>query len=199
MPSPSPPGSPSLPDNGHRPAGAVFIDRDGVINRRRPDHVKSWAEFEFLPGVLTALAELRQLAVPVAVITNQSVVGRRLIAQEDLDAIHQQMLEQVRDAGGRIDRIYVCPHHPKAGCACRKPAPELLVRASGEMAVELAASVMIGDAPTDILAARSAGCQPILVAHPYRDRAIDGVPKVRDLREAVALLPSLLKLEVTVC
>src|ERR1700693_1615644 len=91
---------------------AVFLDRDGVINQQRPDHVKSWDEFEFLPGVLDALARLHQMKVRVAVVTNQAVVGRGLIQENDLLAIHERMRATVALAGGNIERIYSCVHAP---------------------------------------------------------------------------------------
>src|SRR5437588_10968878 len=85
---------------------AVFLDRDGVINRRRLDHVKSWAEFEFLPGSLEALAELRRNGLRVVVVTNQSVVGRGFLTQDELTAIHCQMTSLLEAARGAIGVLY---------------------------------------------------------------------------------------------
>ena len=85
---------------------AVFLDRDGVINRRRPDHVKAWDEFEFLPGVLAALVTLRSMNTPVVVVTNQGVVGRGLLSAEALVRIHTRMLQTIRAAGGHVEAIY---------------------------------------------------------------------------------------------
>src|SRR5438094_10595507 len=108
-PSPSPPGRRCLPD---APVPAVFLDRDGVINRRRPDHVKAWEEFEFLPGVLAALASLRSMNTPVVVVTNQGAVGRGLLSAEALGRIHTRMLQAIRAAGGHVEAIYACLHAP---------------------------------------------------------------------------------------
>jgi len=163
---------------------AVFLDRDGVINRRRPDHVKTWDEFEFLPGVLAALATLRSMNAHVVVVTNQGAVGRGLLTPEDLGRIHTRMLQTIRAAGGHVEAIYACLHAPGDGCACRKPAPTLFQRASAELGIRLSDSIMVGDSPTDVAAARAAGCRPVLIdggeaAHD------DDVVAVKDLAAAV--------------
>jgi D-glycero-D-manno-heptose 1,7-bisphosphate phosphatase len=172
-------------------ARAVFLDRDGVINRRRLDHVKSWGEFEFLPGTLDALAQLRRMGLRSVVITNQSAVGRGLISEEQLFSIHQQMTMLIAEAGGLIERIYICPHLPSARCACRKPAAELFLRASRELGIDLRLSTMIGDSRTDVEAARAVGSVPILIADGQVNRE-DDVSVVRDLAQAVGLIPQLL-------
>lgn len=169
---------------------AVFLDRDGVINRRRLDHVKSWEEFEFLPGTLGALAELRRMGLRSVVITNQSAVGRGLLSEEQLSSIHQRMTSRIADAGGVIERIYTCTHTPSASCGCRKPATELFLRASRELRIELRGSIMIGDSRTDVEAAQAIGSVPILVADGEVTRE-NGVPVVRDLAQAVRLIPEL--------
>jgi D-glycero-D-manno-heptose 1,7-bisphosphate phosphatase len=142
---------------------AVFLDRDGVINIKRPDHVKSWEEFEFLPGVLSALARLKLLGWPVVVVSNQAVIGRRLASQRVVDNIHVRMLSEVLQGGGRLDQIFYCPHHPNDGCNCRKPKPGLLLQAAQAMDLDLRNSFMIGDAESDIQAALEVGCWPILI------------------------------------
>ena len=141
----------------------VFVDRDGVINRRRPDHVKSWSEFEFLPSALEALCGLNRSGVRTVVITNQSVVGRGLVSAAQLGEIHALMSDAIRRSGGEIAAIYVCPHAPELGCACRKPAPGLLMQAKAELALDLDSCVMVGDGECDIEAAAAAGCRAILV------------------------------------
>jgi D-glycero-D-manno-heptose 1,7-bisphosphate phosphatase len=170
---------------------AVFLDRDGVINRRRLDHVKSWAEFEFLPGAVEALAQLRRMGLRSIVITNQSAVGRGLLTQEQLSSIHRQMTSHITEAGGVIERIYVCSHTPNANCGCRKPETELFLRASYELGIELAGSIMIGDSRTDVEAAHAIGSLAILVAENGEAKRDNGVPVVRDLAQAVSLIPKL--------
>jgi D-glycero-D-manno-heptose 1,7-bisphosphate phosphatase len=106
---------------------AIFLDRDGVINRNRPDHVKSWAEFEFLPGVLDALRRLAQLDWPVVVISNQAIVGRGLVSRQTIDEISEQMTSVVWRVGGRIDQVFYCPHSPEEH-SVSKPRPGPLKR-----------------------------------------------------------------------
>ena len=164
---------------------AVFLDRDGVINRRRPDHVKAWEEFEFLPGVLAALASLRSMNTPVVVVTNQGAVGRGLLSAEALGRIHTRMLQAIRAAGGHVEAIYACLHAPAEACRCRKPAPTLLQRASLELGITLPASIMVGDSRSDVEAARAAGCRPVLISD--SELADPDVLAVKDLPAAVAL------------
>lgn len=143
---------------------AVFLDRDGVINRERADYVKCREEFEFLPGVLPALARLADLPQPIIVVTNQSAIGRKLMGRSALDDIHLYMHQCVMASGGRIDAFYVCPHHPDEDCLCRKPKPGLLLQAARDFRLNLANCVFIGDSVTDAGAAHAAGCPCCLVA-----------------------------------
>lgn len=168
---------------------AVFLDRDGVINRRLPEHVRTWAEFAFLPGSLEALRRLRRAGRRVVVLTNQSVVGRGLIGADRLDEIHGRMRAAVEAAGGRIEAVLACVHAPADRCACRKPAPGLFLRAAAELRVDLGASVMIGDSATDVEAARAAGCRAVWIRRAVAgDGAPAGVPTAPDLLRAVRLL-----------
>lgn len=137
--------------------GAVFLDRDGVINVDRPDYVKAWSEFEFLPGTLEALRALAAGPLPVFVVTNQACIGRGLVAAETIEDIHRRMRETAAAAGGRIDGVYCCPHAPGDGCACRKPRPGLLQAAAAEHGLDLAASWLVGDNRSDLEAAEAAG------------------------------------------
>jgi len=142
---------------------AVFIDRDGVICRNRKDHVKSWEEFVFLPGVLNALVRLSRSDFLVIVITNQAIVNRGMVPVEVLEDIHRRMVRAVESVGGRIDRVLYCPHRPDENCGCRKPQPGLLLQAAQEMGIHLSSSWLIGDALSDMVAARRAGCQRYMV------------------------------------
>lgn len=142
---------------------AIFLDRDGVICKNRSDHVKSWAEFEFLPGVKESLAALSGLDLPLIVVTNQAAIGRELMTVELLEDIHQQMTAEIAAQGGRIDRVIYCPHRPEDGCDCRKPKPGMLLQAAAEIEIDLTHSYLIGDAATDIQAGQQVGCHNILV------------------------------------
>jgi D-glycero-D-manno-heptose 1,7-bisphosphate phosphatase len=142
---------------------AIFLDRDGVINRNRSDHVKSWSEFEFLPGTLEALRRLTQLGWPVVVISNQAVVGHGLVSRQTVEEINAHMVAVVQSVGGRIDQVLYCPHRPEEGCDCRKPRPGLLLRAADRLGLDLSRSFFVGDAESDVRAAQAVGCRPVLV------------------------------------
>jgi D-glycero-D-manno-heptose 1,7-bisphosphate phosphatase len=136
----------------------IFLDRDGTINRESQAYVKSWNEFEFLPGSLDALAGLTRLGYTLILITNQSSVGRGMVPQAVLEDTHTRMQAAVAAAGGRIEDIFVCPHRPDEGCECRKPKPGLIRQACERHGIDPADSIMIGDSPRDIFCGRDAGC-----------------------------------------
>jgi D-glycero-D-manno-heptose 1,7-bisphosphate phosphatase len=142
---------------------AVFLDRDGVICQNRPDHVKSWDEFQFLPGAKNSLAALSRLGLAVVVVTNQSVIGRGQVPASVVDDIHRRMMAEVAAYGGRIDRVVCCPHHPDEKCNCRKPKPGMLLQVADEMGIDLCRSYMIGDAASDLMAGQCVGCQTFMV------------------------------------
>jgi len=142
---------------------AVFLDRDGVINQNQRDYVKSWDEFEFLPGALAALRRLASTRYAIVVVSNQSAINRGLVSWAEVNAINDRMLREIEEAGGRIDAVYICPHRPDEECDCRKPKPGLLYQAASELDIDLASSYLVGDALSDMEAALAAGCTPFLV------------------------------------
>jgi D-glycero-D-manno-heptose 1,7-bisphosphate phosphatase len=151
---------------------AVFVDRDGVLIRD-VDHLTSASQIEILPGVPESLRQLRDAGWLVVVVTNQSVVARGLVTEEQLDEIHRALEAQLRVRRAGVDAIYYCPHHPqgavaiyRAVCDCRKPEPGMLRRAATDLGIYLRASVMVGDADSDIEAGRRAGCQTVLLRAP---------------------------------
>ncbi|GAB4197522.1 MAG: D-glycero-beta-D-manno-heptose 1,7-bisphosphate 7-phosphatase [Roseiflexaceae bacterium] len=156
-----------LPRRAERPSqepvAAVFLDRDGVINENRDDHVKSWSEFCFLPGTFLALRRLRRAGLPVFVITNQAVISRGLVAPAVLDDIHYRMQQQIRQNGGLINDIRHCPHDSHEACGCRKPQPGMLFDLASHWNIDLGRSYLVGDAWTDMAAGHAAGCRCILV------------------------------------
>lgn len=154
---------------------AIFLDRDGTINRERADYVKSWQEYEWLPGALEALAALAQLRVPILIVTNQSAIGRGILSTDDLAAIHARVRAEALAAGARIDQFLVCPHAPAAACSCRKPKPGLLLQAAAEYRLDLASCVFIGDSISDLMAGAAAGCQCILVRTGRQGSALDSM------------------------
>jgi D-glycero-D-manno-heptose 1,7-bisphosphate phosphatase len=151
----------------------VFIDRDGVINRKRPEphYVTSWEEFEFLPGALEGLAALARTDARIIVVTNQRGIARGVYTEETLVDMHTRMKAAVEAAGGRIDAIYYCPH--EGGCECRKPATGMFERAAREVpGADLAEAVVIGDNVCDLEAAARLGCPSVLVGSVERQREI---------------------------
>ncbi len=141
----------------------IFLDRDGVINENRPDYVKSWSEFHFLPGSREAIARLTQAGHRIVACTNQAGVARGAISLEAVYEIHRRMLASIREVGGKIEQVYFCPHEKEGDCACRKPRPGMLLRARDELGLDLRGAVLIGDSITDIRAALAAGIHAVLV------------------------------------
>lgn len=140
------------------PQKVVFLDRDGVINRDSSDYIKSWSEFNFLPGSLEAIKLLTLKGFTTIIITNQSVINRKMVSGEVLDDIHTRMKKTVKSQDGEIKDIFFCPHTPEDRCDCRKPRPGLILKAQKKYQIDLKTSVMIGDSATDIECALNAGC-----------------------------------------
>jgi D-glycero-D-manno-heptose 1,7-bisphosphate phosphatase len=140
------------------PLKTVFLDRDGVINEDSPDYIRCWAEFHFIPGSLDAIARLTRSGCSVIIITNQSVINRRMVALTELESMHRKLCQAVSGGGGRITDIFYCPHRPDEDCNCRKPKPGLIFAARDRYRIDLSSAVMVGDSVKDILAGQAAGC-----------------------------------------
>ena len=145
------------------PRGLVILDRDGVINRDSDAFVKSADEWLPLPGSIDAIATLSIAGFTVAIASNQSGLARGLFDRAALRSMHRKLRRLVAAAGGRVDRIVVCPHGPEDGCDCRKPLPGLLHRLARHYDASLDGVPVIGDSTRDLEAARAAGATPILV------------------------------------
>lgn len=140
----------------------IFLDRDGVINRKAPegDYVKSWKEFDFLPGALNALCLFAKYHVRVVVLTNQRGIALGRYSLSDLAKIHDNMVAAAEAVGGRLDDIYFCPHDIGV-CTCRKPAPGLVREALADYPdIVPNESPFLGDSRSDLEAARAAGVPP---------------------------------------
>lgn len=137
----------------------LFLDRDGVINRRIiDDYVKNINEFDFLPGTLEAIAKFTEKFGRIFIVTNQRGIARGLMSKEDLAVVHEYMLKHIEEAGGKIDEIYFCPHDRDEDCGCRKPAPGMAHRAKKEFPeVDFSKSIMVGDSDSDIGFGKNAG------------------------------------------
>lgn len=142
---------------------AVFLDRDGVLCENRSTYVKSWSEFQWIPGARSALRALARLGLPVVMVTNQSAINRGLTTTQQVRDLHIKMLRAIAESHGRLDGIYVCPHRPDEGCACRKPGVALFRQAADDLSLDCARSYLIGDSLADLQAGWALGMQVILV------------------------------------
>src|SRR5262245_58884175 len=140
----------------------VFLDRDGTLVRD-VGYGHRLEDYDLLPGVTAGLARLSDAGYRLAIVTNQSGIGRGLFTRADFELFHRQLLEDLVAAGIRVDATYFCPHHPDDGCTCRKPLPGLLYRARDELGADLPASWVIGDHVKDMELAAAAGCRGVLV------------------------------------
>jgi D-glycero-D-manno-heptose 1,7-bisphosphate phosphatase len=140
----------------------LFLDRDGVLNERIvDDYVRKWEDWVWNPGVLEAIAHLSKRFGRIFIVTNQRGIARGLYSEADLKAIHDQMIAEINQAGGRIDGIFYCPHDKDAGCDCRKPKPGMLKQAAkAHPAVDFKYSLLVGDSISDLEAAKNAGNMP---------------------------------------
>jgi D-glycero-D-manno-heptose 1,7-bisphosphate phosphatase len=170
---------------------AVFLDRDGVINRALVHDGKPFAPvaieaLEILPGVAEALAKLRDAGFLNIVVTNQPDISTGRQTREALQAMHAQLSHELA-----LDSIKVCPHVDADHCACRKPKCGMIVDAARELNVDLGASYMVGDRWRDIVAGQEAGCRCFFIDYGYAEKH---PPKpyvaVQSLPEAAGLILS---------
>ena len=136
---------------------AIFLDRDGVLIENRSDYVRDWSQVKIIPEAIHALSIAQIKKYKVVIVTNQSVVGRGLILLKTAQEINQRLINLIREHGGHIDGVYMCPHRPEDGCSCRKPQPGLLLQAAKDLSLDLQRSWMIGDAWSDVQVGQSAG------------------------------------------
>jgi D-glycero-D-manno-heptose 1,7-bisphosphate phosphatase len=142
---------------------AVFLDRDGVINR---DHgyVHRWEDFEFMPGAIEAMRCLHEAGYVLVIITNQSGIARGYYTEEQFFQLTTVMLDELKRQNIKIEGVYHCPHHPEGSikkysfeCDCRKPSPCLILKAAQELDLSLHDSILVGDKISDIIAGTAAG------------------------------------------
>jgi histidinol-phosphate phosphatase family protein len=168
---------------------AVFLDRDGTLIDD-PGYLADPAGVHLLPGVARSLQRLSEAGFVRIIITNQSGIGQGRYTTEDFLAVEAEMERQLAAGGATIDGVYHCPHHPTAGCACRKPGTQLHQAATAAHHLDLAASWCIGDREGDVVAAAALGARALLVLtgegaqHAQTARAL-GIPVVADLSAAV--------------
>ncbi len=177
----------------------VVLDRDGTIIEEcaylsRPDQVK------LIPGAAAALRKMMDMGLGLAVITNQSALGRGLFDEDRLKEIHDQFFAMLAAEGIHLDGLYYCPHKPEDQCWCRKPSTGLMQKASEELGFDLRRSFVIGDKMSDIEMGRQAGAVTFLVRTGYGtqvapDQALSVNYIVADLAEAAETIAALLRRE----
>lgn len=146
---------------------AAFLDRDGVINKRLPnDYVTKPEKFEFLPNAVEAIRILSQHFQYIFIVTNQQGIGKGLMSSEQLHEVHQHMIEQISLAGGRIDKIYYCPHLFSDKCSCRKPKNGMYLNALKDFPdIQPDKSIMAGDTLNDLIFGKNSGLKTILIGN----------------------------------
>lgn len=161
---------------------AVFLDRDGVINRE-VDVLRDIKQLKLLPSAAGAIKKINKLGFLAVVITNQAVVARGWLTEKEVDEIHAVLIKRLGRKSAKLDAIYYCPHHPNANlkkyrikCSCRKPNPGLIKKAQKALKIDMKKSFMVGDTTRDILAGKRAGLKTILVKTGYAGK--DGKYKV---------------------
>jgi len=143
---------------------ALFLDRDGVLNRERGDYTFSVEDFEVLPDVAESLKLARQKGFLLIVISNQGGIAKGLFDQKRVEKLHQMMVNQLAKLDVHFDEIYYCQHHNEVGkCICRKPDSLMLEKAIARFNIDVSNSVMIGDSQRDVEAAAKAGVQGFLI------------------------------------
>jgi len=149
----------------------LFLDRDGVINKRIvDDYVKKWKEFEFLPGVPESIKVFTEKFGKIIVITNQQGVGKNLMDEETLNEIHQRMIEEIKKKGGRIDAVYYCADLKEKKDNCRKPSIKMFEMAIKDFPdIKPEKSIMAGDSASDIEFGKNAGMVTISIGNKNLD------------------------------
>ncbi len=169
----------------------IFLDRDGVINLDKA-YVHRWEDFEFVPNAIDAMRQLVDAGYRIVVITNQSGIARGMFSEVQYEALTARVREYLAGVGVPLLDVLHCPHHPGGkvreyaiDCACRKPAPGMLLAAAKRHGIDLSRAVLVGDKPSDIFAGRNAG-----VGYAYIVRS-DNEESVPDLKEADATFDDL--------
>lgn len=165
---------------------AVFLDRDGVLNRRKLTLVRTPAQMVLLPGIAEAGLALKQAGFALVMATNQDFVGMGYIKRPDHERVMAMVTDHFGAAGAPFDGVYACLHPRYVDCHDRKPKPGMLTDAARDLGVDLARSFMVGDNRKDMLAGRAAGARTVLVdprlrtrvqrAHAYADHVCADLP-----------------------
>lgn len=143
----------------------LFLDRDGVINRRIiGNYVRHWGEWDFLEKVPDALAVLARKFDRIVIVTNQQGVAKGIMSAQDLELLHEQMLQQIQQAGGRIDKVYACMEHERDNSYHRKPNAGMALQAQADFpAIDFEESIMVGDSVSDLVFGQQLGMRTVLI------------------------------------
>jgi len=147
----------------------LFLDRDGVVNVKLDGrYVQNADEFEFMPGAENAIAKLSIIFKRILIVTNQQGIAKGIMSANDLNTLHQYMLQQLKVKGGVIEKIYYCPHLAAENCSCRKPNPGMIRQAIIDFpTIKIEESYLIGDSDSDIIAGDKMGLNTIKVDNEY--------------------------------
>lgn len=176
--------------NLRHPQRAVFLDRDGTINKY-VGFLRDIDDLELLPGAAEAIREINRSGYLAIVVTNQPVIARGEVTEWQLREIHDKMETLLGQEGAYIDALYYCPHHPDKGfageipafktdCDCRKPKPGMLFKAAEDYNIDLSQSWMVGDGRNDVLAGQAAGCRTIRIGEDGISSLLDGVLRIME-------------------
>ena len=162
---------------------ALFLDRDGVINVEK-NYLHKIEDFEFIDGIFELCSKYQRLGYKIIVVTNQSGIARDYYSEEDFERLTAWMVQAFKAKGIVIDGVYHCPHHPDISgtCSCRKPEPGMLLDAAREHAIDLAASLLVGDSERDIIAAHRVGVKESYLYSKEATRS-EATRIIRSLRE----------------
>jgi len=142
---------------------AIFLDRDGVLNKNKDDYVKNISELEIFPFISEPIRKFQSAEFKIIVITNQSAINRGLMTEKNLNEIHEKIQSFLIQNDTKIDYFYYCPHTPNENCSCRKPKSGLLLKAIDDFSIDVNNSWFIGDRDSDIQAGKSVGCNTLKI------------------------------------
>jgi D-glycero-D-manno-heptose 1,7-bisphosphate phosphatase len=161
---------------------AIFFDRDGVLIDNVDNYVRTWYDVVIYSGVPEALACLGATPYRIIIVTNQSVIGRGIISLKTAQEINERLISSIRQTGGRIDAIFMCPHTPEEDCQCRKPKPGLILQAATDLCLDLTRSIMVGDGLSDLMAGQAAGIPINILVRTGRGENQANLPEAASLK-----------------